>query len=130
MLAQQLLAQRAKFAAAYNFGPGDEDIWPVERIATKLVQMWGNGASWIRDSVPSVHEDHILRLDASRARIDLGWQPRLRSEPRWSGRWRGTGLGSKRGNMAEFTRKQIKEYEEAMYALIAGFLPIRSLEAS
>jgi CDP-glucose 4,6-dehydratase len=39
------LAQNAKFATAFNFGPSDEDVWPVERIATKLVQRWGGGAS-------------------------------------------------------------------------------------
>jgi len=111
MLAQQLLAQRAKFATAYNFGPGDEEIWPVQHIATKLVQMWGKGASWIRDSVPSVHEDHILRLDASRARIDLGWQPRLRMEStlEWTMAWYQAWVQGE--NMADFTRKQTVEYE-------------------
>jgi CDP-glucose 4,6-dehydratase len=112
MLAQQLLAQNAQFATAYNFGPGDEDIWPVQRIATKLVQMWGNGASWIRDSVPRAHEDHVLRLDASRARVDLGWQPRLRMEPtlEWTMAWYQAWTQGE--NMADFTRKQTVEYEK------------------
>lgn len=111
MLAEQLIAQPAKFATAYNFGPGDEEIWPVERIANKLVQMWGNGASWIRDLVPSVHEDHVLRLDASRARVELGWQPRLTMGPtlEWTMAWyRAWTQGE---NMADFTRKQTVEYE-------------------
>jgi CDP-glucose 4,6-dehydratase len=111
MLAQELFTQHAKFATAYNFGPGDEDIWPVERIATKLVQIWGDGASWVRDSVPSVHEDHVLRLDASKARVDLGWQPRLKIEAalEWTMAWyRAWRQGE---NMAEFTRKQIEEYQ-------------------
>ena len=110
MLAQQLLAQHAKFATAYNFGPGDEDIWPVERIADKLVQMWGTGASWIRDSGPSVHEDHVLRLDASKARVDLQWHPKLKTEAalEWTRAWyRAWKQGE---DMAEFTRKQIAEY--------------------
>ena len=113
LLAQELLAQRARFASAYNFGPSDEDVWPVERIANSLVQSWGNGASWIRDSVPSVHEDHILRLDASKARMELGWQPRLRVEEAlewtmaWYRAWRGD------DDMAEFTREQIMTYEHA-----------------
>src|ERR1700688_2517828 len=80
MLAQELLSQPARFASAYNFGPSDDDVWPVERIANKMVGMWGDGASWIRDSVPSVHEDQVLRLDASKARVELGWKPRLRIE--------------------------------------------------
>ena len=111
MLAAELLAQRGKRAAAYNFGPADEDIWPVERIATKLVQMWGNGASWVGDVVSSVHEDHVLRLDASKARVELGWQPRLKMEAtlEWTMAWyRAWKQGD---NMGEFTRKQILDYE-------------------
>jgi CDP-glucose 4,6-dehydratase len=111
MLAQALLAQPARFASAYNFGPSDEDVWPVERIADKLVGIWGNGAHWIRDSVPSVHEDQVLRLDASKARVELQWQPRLKIETAlertmaWYRAW------NKGANMAEFTEKQIAEYE-------------------
>jgi CDP-glucose 4,6-dehydratase len=111
MLAEELLAQDAKVASSYNFGPSDEDIWPVERIATKLVQMWGNGASWIRDPIPGAHEDHVLRLDASKARIELGWKPRLNIETalEWTMAWyRAWNRGD---NMAEFTAKQIVEYE-------------------
>jgi CDP-glucose 4,6-dehydratase len=111
MLAGELLAQDAKFASAYNFGPSDEDIWPVERIATKLVDMWGNGASWIRDTVPGVHEDHILRLDASKARAEVGWKPKLRIEEalEWTMAWyRAWNQGE---DMAEFTQQQIVEYD-------------------
>jgi CDP-glucose 4,6-dehydratase len=62
MLAEKLLAQDARFASSYNFGPSDEEIWPVERIATKLADMWGEGASWVTDRDPSEHEYHVLRL--------------------------------------------------------------------
>jgi CDP-glucose 4,6-dehydratase len=112
MLAEQLLAQHAKFASSYNFGPSDDDIWSVERIATKVVHLWGDGASWVRDAFPSLHEDHVLRLDASKAHIELGWRPRLRIETalEWTMAWyRAWNQGD---NMAEFTRKQIVTYEE------------------
>jgi CDP-glucose 4,6-dehydratase len=111
MLARELLAQPARFASSYNFGPSADDVWPVERIATKLVRMWGDGASWIRDSVPGVHEDHVLRLDASKARVELGWQPRLKIEAalEWTMAWyRAWNQGE---NMAAFTGIQIGEYE-------------------
>jgi len=114
MLAQELLGQPARFASSYNFGPGDEDVWPVERIATEMVRMWGNGASWIRDAIPGVHEDHVLRLDASKARAQLGWQPRLKIEAaiEWTTAWyRAWNQGD---DMADFTGKQILEYEQLL----------------
>lgn len=114
MLAQELLAQPARFASAYNFGPSDEEVWPVERIANKFVGIWGKGASWIRDFVPSVHEDRVLRLDASKARVELGWEPKLKIETAldWTMAWyrawnEGTG-------MREFTEKQVAEYEKLL----------------
>ena len=75
------------------------------------MQSWGKGASWVRDSVPSVHEDHLLRLDSSKARIELGWKPRLKIEAAldWTMAWyRAWNQGD---NMAEFTKKQIVDYE-------------------
>ena len=112
MLAEQLLAQKTRFANAYNFGPSDEDTWPVERIANRLVEMWGNGASWIRDSEPTAHESNILRLDASKVRLELGWKPRLGIEEalEWTIAWY---QAWKRGeDMAQVTGKQIVEYTE------------------
>jgi CDP-glucose 4,6-dehydratase len=112
ILAQELLAQPARFASAYNFGPSDDEVWPVEQIANRLVGIWGNAASWTHDSVTGVHEDHVLRLDASKARVELGWRPRLRidSALEWTMEWyRAWKQGA---NMAGFTEKQIVEYEQ------------------
>jgi CDP-glucose 4,6-dehydratase len=111
MLAERLLAQDVRFASSYNFGPADDDIWAVERIANKLVDIWGEGASWIRDSDPTVHEDHVLRLDASKARVELGWKPQLEIEAalEWTVAW--YRAWKSRDDLAEFTRKQISEYE-------------------
>jgi CDP-glucose 4,6-dehydratase len=77
LLAERLLAGDAAAAAAFNFGPRDEDAWTVEQIATFLAKKWGAGAEWVRDADPGVHEAGTLRLDASKAQAELGWQPRL-----------------------------------------------------
>jgi CDP-glucose 4,6-dehydratase len=111
LLAEQLLAERVQFASSFNFGPGDEDAWPVDRIATKLASLWGEGASWKCDGVPSPHESRILRLDASKARTELGWQPRLRIEPalEWTLDWY---RAWERGDsMQQVTQAQIAAYE-------------------
>lgn len=114
LLAEQLLAGRVQFASAFNFGPGDGDAWPVERIATKLAAMWGDGASWVCDSGQHVHEANFLRLDSSKARAELGWQPRLGTETalEWTMSWyraRREGAG-----MRQQTAEQIAEYEELL----------------
>jgi CDP-glucose 4,6-dehydratase len=89
LLAEKLLDAPSQFCSSFNFGPNNEDAWPVERIATKLAEMWGAGATWKRDSVPGVHEHHSLTLDTSKARKQLGWQPRLRIEANleWTMKW-------------------------------------------
>jgi len=111
MLAERLVAQEAGFASAYNFGPANDDSWPVARIANKTAEIWGKGASWIRDHELGAHEDHTLRLDASKAGMEIGWYPRLKIETamEWTIDWYRACRDGK--SMAEFTTKQIREYE-------------------
>jgi len=112
MLAEQLLAGRAEAASAFNFGPSEDDAWPVERIATKLASMWGAGASWVHDAEPGVHEAHYLKLDSSKARSELGWRPCLNLETAlewtidWYRQWHNG------ADMAAETRAQIARYEQ------------------
>ena len=57
-LAEQLLARETRCASAFNFGPSADDAWSVERVANKVVELWGQGAAWTRESAtPEVHED-------------------------------------------------------------------------
>jgi CDP-glucose 4,6-dehydratase len=110
MLAERLLAGEAQFASAFNFGPGDEDAWPVGQIADHMVATWGEGARWICDADPGVHEAGILRLDTSKARIELGWQPKLTIESAldWTLNWYRV---CQQGNaMKDFTWKQVEAY--------------------
>ncbi len=111
LLAEQALAQQELADSAFNFGPSDEGAWPVERIASKLAAIWGNGARWTTDSTPSVHEAQSLRLDSSKAHAVLDWQPRLPIETavEWTVNWyRAWHNGA---DMAHETRAQIAEYD-------------------
>lgn len=111
-LAEHLIAGEPEVATAFNFGPSKDDAWPVERIADKLAAKWGNGASWIRDDAPSVHEAHYLRLDSSKARTELGWRPRLTLETAldWTLRWYRQHQNG--ADMAAETRTQIALYQQ------------------
>ena len=110
-LAERLLAGRAEVAAAYNFGPSDEDAWPVERIADKMVALWGQGANWVHDTGPRVHEAHYLKLDSSKARAELGWRPRLAIEMalEWTVQW--YRLWHAGADLFKETNAQIQAYE-------------------
>ncbi len=75
MLAESLL--RGEHAEAWNFGPDDSDVRPVQWIADELARRWGNGASWTQDRETHPHEAHTLTLDSAKARTQLHWTPRL-----------------------------------------------------
>jgi CDP-glucose 4,6-dehydratase len=114
LLAEKLLTGQSEFASAFNFGPADGDAWPVERIATTLVNLWGYGASWISDATPSVYEAHYLRLDSSKARTELGWEPQLgiKSALEWTVSWYRT--WNSNDDLLQATRDQIAAYEKLL----------------
>jgi CDP-glucose 4,6-dehydratase len=76
LLAQRLYEEGPAFAEAWNFGPNDDDAKPVDWILDKLTQTWGEGASWKLDKGEHPHEAHYLKLDCSKAKSQLHWQPK------------------------------------------------------
>ena len=75
-LAEHLHDDGPAFAEGFNFGPHDTDARPVQWIVERLCQRWGAGAAWELDGAPQPHEATYLKLDCSKARARLGWQPR------------------------------------------------------
>ena len=75
-LAQRLWHHGAAFAEGWNLGPCDEDARPVQWIVEQLVEHWGHGARWQLDGGDHPHEANFLKLDISKARARLGWEPR------------------------------------------------------
>lgn len=75
-LAQSLYEQGDDFAEGWNFGPMDADAQPVEWIVQRMCELHGNGARYEIDGGDHPHEAHYLKLDCSKARMRLGWQPR------------------------------------------------------
>lgn len=75
-LAQKLYEEGQSYAEGWNFGPREEDAKPVQWIVEELVSDWGHGASWQLDAGEHPHEAHYLKLDISKAKAYLTWQPR------------------------------------------------------
>lgn len=76
LLAQKLYEEGPGFAEAWNFGPNDDDAKPVDWILDNLTKTWGEGSSWKLDGGDHPHEAHYLKLDCSKAKSRLRWQPR------------------------------------------------------
>jgi len=111
-LAQQLYEGGAAYAEGWNFGPNDEDAKPVQWIVEKLTKSWGEGASWMLDGGDHPHEAHYLKLDCSKAKARLDWQPRWHLEEALSAiiDWHRAYLEGK--DMRALTLRQISAYTD------------------
>jgi CDP-glucose 4,6-dehydratase len=111
LLAEALWRDRDRFAGGWNFGPADSEAKPVAWIAERLCRVWGDGATWSNLAVDDVHEAGLLKLDSSKARAELGWQPRLDlgQSIDWIAQWyKAHAAGA---DMQAFTNGQIDRYQ-------------------
>jgi len=76
VLAERLWRDGQEVAEAWNFGPHDTDVRPVEWIVDRLSSVWGGDATWELDAGDNPHEAQYLKLDISKARRGLAWTPR------------------------------------------------------
>ena len=109
-LAEKLYNQGQVFAEAWNFGPQDEGAKPVQWIVEHMVNNWGNGARWQIDGGTHPHEANYLKLDISKAKVNLNWQPcwpiaiALQKITDWHQAYLAA------ANMREFAMQQIIQY--------------------
>jgi CDP-glucose 4,6-dehydratase len=111
LLAQRLYEEEGRYADGWNFGPADEDARPVGWIVERLCACWGGGARFSLDLGEHPHEAHYLKLDCSKARSELGWNPRwgleraLESIVSWAASFRDG------EDLREVSLRQIAEYQ-------------------
>ena len=74
LLAERLAADPA-FATAWNFGPDEADSHPVEWIVERMRSRWPGELDVRTAEHPPLHEAAIPRVDSTRARTRLGWDP-------------------------------------------------------
>lgn len=99
------------FSMPFNFGPLPDDHLSVKELVETAIASWGSGA-WTDQSDPGqVHEAGLLKLDITRARKALNWQPRLNAREAIGKtiRWYKQPVTEQ----ADFTFQQIKEYFSA-----------------
>jgi len=111
-LAEKLFTKGAHYAEGWNFGPDDSDAKNVEWITNTICKLWGEKASFSIDMNPQPHETNYLKLDCSKAKVELNWIPKwdiettLKSIVDWN-----KGFLNE-DNIRNITEKQIEKYFE------------------
>jgi len=103
-----------RYAGGWNFGPGDDDVWPVSRLVDALGEKWPGRGKWVTDTGAHPHEAGILRLDCAKARTLLQWKPRLAlgTALDWIVEWH---VAQAQGaDMLRLTQDQIRRYEQGV----------------
>ncbi|MBR3572896.1 MAG: CDP-glucose 4,6-dehydratase [Bacteroidales bacterium] len=77
LLAKKIWENPTQYCEGWNFGPNAESIATVWDIASLLIQSYGSGTLQDASDPNAVHEANLLMLDISKARFQLGWNPRL-----------------------------------------------------
>jgi CDP-glucose 4,6-dehydratase len=109
-LAQKLYEDGPRYSEAWNFGPDDSDAKPVEWLVRQLCSKWGNNVSYTIDQGEHPHEAHYLKLDCSKAKMELGWQPKWDLEMALNSIVEWTKVYAAQKDVAAICRKQIQEY--------------------
>lgn len=110
LLAERLVTDGERYAQAWNFGPGENDVKPVSWIIEHLCLRFPH-ARWKSDTKLQPHEADRIALDSAKAREKLKWRSRWALEialdhtADWYQAWQSN------KSMDEFSVRQIKAYE-------------------
>lgn len=77
LLAKRMSESPTRYCEGWNFGPYSESISPVWTVAETVVRHYGAGTLCDVSSPDALHEAKLLMLDISKAKYELGWEPRL-----------------------------------------------------
>ncbi|MDH4274695.1 MAG: GDP-mannose 4,6-dehydratase, partial [Gammaproteobacteria bacterium] len=114
LLAERLCSDGGqKYAEAWNFGPNDSDVKPVQWIVEQLASNWGSDAKWQIDKESHPHEAQYLKLDISKAKMLMQWTPTwdlkeaLNKINEWHHEWRA------QKDMQQVCLRQIAEFSQS-----------------
>jgi CDP-glucose 4,6-dehydratase len=108
LLVGGLLNENAQqYTGAYNFGPEPADHLTVKELVELAIKTWRSGEWKDTGDKNQVHEANLLKLDISKAKTTLNWQPKLNAATaiEWTINWY-----SETEDVADFTFQQINDY--------------------
>ncbi|MFM2322826.1 MAG: CDP-glucose 4,6-dehydratase, partial [Pseudomonadota bacterium] len=76
ILAKQLYESSPGYTDAWNFGPDENQaLKTVSWLAERIIQNWGCTIKWIKSTQAHKHEASLLKLNSSKANLNLAWKP-------------------------------------------------------
>lgn len=112
LLARKLVEEGGAYAQSWNFGPDDRDAKPVRWMVRALCDKWGNPSSCEFEPASRLHEARYLKLDCSKAKTELGWQPRWNIDQTLDRVVEWYKAFEASGDLQALCLAQIKRYEE------------------
>lgn len=110
ILAQTLYEKGYSFASGWNFGPSDQDNRSVEEVINLLIDLWGQNVRWEKEGSNQPHEANFLKLDCSKASMQLGWNPKWDLEMAMTKIVQWQQAFQAKENMQEISLAQIHQY--------------------
>lgn len=74
LIGQRLIEGKTECAGAWNFGPNDDGSFTVLDVVTSMQTHWDKIHYTIEQNIQYLHEAHLLKLDCSKSRNELGWR--------------------------------------------------------
>lgn len=102
--------ERQELADCYNVGPDESDCITTDGLAALFCRCWGDGMSYEAVRMEWPHEAGFLKLDCSRLKTGLSWQPRWHIGEAVARTVEWAKADMRGEDMAGVTDKQIKEY--------------------
>lgn len=114
MLARRLYEADRKAVGAWNFAPEKESFITTEKLVERSIKAIGKGSYEVK-AAGGKHETGILKLDASKAKKELGWKPCLGIDEslEWTFEWYKSFY--KGDDVANITNAQIGRFMESFY---------------
>lgn len=94
----------------YNVGPNDNDCIKTGELVDLFCEKWGNNQSWVNISDNGPRECNFLKLDCSKIKNKLGWEPtwNIKTAIEKTVEFAKANLNNE--NISDIMEKQIKEY--------------------
>jgi CDP-glucose 4,6-dehydratase len=114
MLAQAMVTDPDRAPDALNFAPDADSFRSVSELVQAFTTHWGGRPGWGLDGGEHPHEASLLTLDATRARVALGWEPLLAFDDAvaWTADWYRAFRSAE--DVGAVTRRQIEMFAERL----------------